>query len=293
MNFIGHQKNLEYLNKVLEKGKISHAYFFSGSEAVGKFTLAKAFALALIGGKEKIDFEALEIFEKNNARYPDLNLIRPPIEEKKGIIKEREIKSEIIREALRELQNYPYAGKKRILIINNAHRMNKTAQNVILKTLEEPNSTALIILVTHQEGEMISTIKSRCQKINFSLVRKEVLKEDFEGKGRELLGRPGLALRPVADFSDEWKTAGKILGSDISIAEKLKQAEILAQDTGRSRKILELTIWLLREQMQEEASDNRLKILAEKIESVENCLSELGTTNANARLTIEKTLLNL
>ena len=83
--FIGHQKIVSLLEKSLKKGKIAQAYLFVGPESVGKFTLAKDFSEKIIDGESP---------------SLDLIIIEPEIEtNKKGIVKEKEIKIEKIKEA--------------------------------------------------------------------------------------------------------------------------------------------------------------------------------------------------
>jgi DNA polymerase-3 subunit delta' len=240
MNFIGHQKIIKFLNKSLENDKVSQAYLFSGPEAVGKFTLAIQLALAIISGKKKMDLESLDEYEKNKIKYPDLIILGPPTEEKKGIIKEREIKAEAARDILKELFLYPYSGKKRVLIINNAHRMNKTAQNILLKSLEEPNDSSIIILVSHRDNLLLSTIKSRCQKINFSLVSEnEFIAGIVDSKIlstndiRMSMGRPGNLSHPQNELGEEKEdeTVKQLVGiSRLGINEKLILASQLSEN---------------------------------------------------------------
>lgn len=133
--FIGNTKAVKLLEKSMRNSRISHAYLFSGPENVGKLALAKIFSRGLILGKP-LD---LEINGKKNPF--DMVILSPEIEEKKGITKEKDIKIENIRNLQKELSLFPYEGKYKILIVDNAHKLTVSSQNALLKILEEPNET--------------------------------------------------------------------------------------------------------------------------------------------------------
>ena len=84
MNIIGHQKIINLLDKAIQKMLSARLIFFPAAEKVGKFTVAMEFAEKIIGNKDKTN--------------PDLIIIEPEVEEKKGLIKQRDIKIEQIRE---------------------------------------------------------------------------------------------------------------------------------------------------------------------------------------------------
>jgi DNA polymerase III delta prime subunit len=297
VKFIGHQKIIEIFNKSIKNGKLSQAYIFSGPEAVGKFTLAIQFALAIISGNKKIDVEQLDEYEKNQIRYTDLMILTPLTEEKKGIIKEKEIKAEAIREKLKDLFLYPYQGKKKVLIINNAHRMNRTAQNILLKSLEEPNDSSIIILVSHRSDLLLSTIKSRCQKINFTLVPES----EFVGKNLSTgdiqmsMGRPGILSLPREELDEnrENEIVRQLANiGNLSINEKMWLASQMSENIITARKVIEKYIWQMRLKIIS-LQNSGIKKYSENISLAENCVETISSTNANAKLTIENMLLHL
>ena len=102
MQFFGNKKAFDFLQKVIEKNSIAGAYLFCGPENVGKFLLAKAFARSLILGENLSLTRDLK-----NALLGDLIVLSPEIEEKKGIIKEKEISAEMVRRSCRELAFFP------------------------------------------------------------------------------------------------------------------------------------------------------------------------------------------
>jgi len=186
MNIVGHQKILNFLNKSLEKGSLSHAYIFSGPEHLGKFGVALDFAQKLSKSEAKIN--------------PDIIILEPEIvENSRGIMKEAEIKIEEIREFQKKLGTTEYFGRYKVGIIDNADKMNKSSQNAMLKILEEPSEKIIIILVVRDINKIIPTIKSRCAIKKFGLVSHEDMEKIIpsETKDRDeiifwSLGRPGL-----------------------------------------------------------------------------------------------------
>ncbi|RMD50765.1 hypothetical protein D6827_03385 [Candidatus Parcubacteria bacterium] len=96
-----------------------------------------------------------------------------------------------IRKLLAKMSLKSASGNYKIIIIDNANRLNLSSQNVLLKTLEEPKGKAIIILVASGGETLLPTIISRCVKINFNLVPYKEMKQlpsaDTAG------GRPGLA----------------------------------------------------------------------------------------------------
>lgn len=149
LKIYGHKKELEQLAQLKS---LHHAMIFSGPRGIGKRRIAQNFAL--------------NILEENNLQHPDLHIIT--IEEGK-----RDIPAERIRELKNKLQLKSYSGKKKIAIIDDAEKMNLTACNAFLKTLEEPPGDSLIILVTDSPQLLLPTIISRCQVFNFSKLKKE------------------------------------------------------------------------------------------------------------------------
>ena len=145
-----HIKNL--LDRQLGSQKFSHAYLLCGPAGVGKRTLAMEFAKKLLGA------EVL-------GSHPDFQVL-----DQAG-----EITMESILEFLQRLPLKPFVAQKKVAIINNAQNLNLTSANALLKNLEEPSDSTIIILIA--EGAVLPTIASRCQLLNFNSFSNEQLKE--------------------------------------------------------------------------------------------------------------------
>ena len=84
----------------------------------------------------------------------------------KTITAEKEvIKVDQIRDLSKNVVLSSTRNKYRIIIIENAEKMNKASANALLKTLEEPPKDVIIILTTNEIGRLLPTIKSRCFKL--------------------------------------------------------------------------------------------------------------------------------
>lgn len=148
----GHNGVKNVLNKQLESKIFPHAYLFTGPQEIGKKTLALEFS------KKILTTDVL-------LNHPDFQLLDS----------ETEISAEMMLKFLQSQSFKPFLGSKKVSIINNAQNLNKTSANSLLKTLEEPSPSTILILVA--SGGVLPTIVSRCQVFNFSLFNNSSLIE--------------------------------------------------------------------------------------------------------------------
>lgn len=149
IDFLGNKEAKSELERNIESGDINHAYLFVGSEGVGKFTLAKAFAKRIVGDNS-----------------PDLHILRG-----------KSIKKEQIEELIGEAQKKPFSGKYKVFIIDGFENVSISGQNALLKTLEEPAEYLKIILITQSLSKILPTISSRSRIIKFKDVANEEIEE--------------------------------------------------------------------------------------------------------------------
>lgn len=169
MNVIGHEKIRESLTKIVDLKQIGHAYLFVGKSGIGKKLVAIEFAKKMmclnnINGNYCGKCEACRTFE-NNA---DFHIIEP----EKNLIK-----VDSIREFEKEIYLKPTISNRKCFIINDADLMNESAQNALLKILEEPPEYATILLVASKKERLLNTIKSRVTTVNFNVLSLEELKK--------------------------------------------------------------------------------------------------------------------
>jgi DNA polymerase III subunit delta' len=167
-----------------ETGKIPHAMLFTGIDGIGKRSIAKVFAAlcncpnpkvrprqAVIGrpGTGPSTEEATSYKEPcgqcRSCRkiftdcHPDFLRIEP---------EGKFIRIGQIRELLGILAKKPFEALCRVVVISNAHTMNSEAGNALLKVLEEPPASTVLILTASGTAELLPTIVSRCQQIRFN-----------------------------------------------------------------------------------------------------------------------------
>ena len=102
--------------------------------------------------------------------HPDVLVIEPG---DNGSIKVDQIREAIDRAAYR-----PFEGKRRVVIVDRADALMPSAQNALLKTLEEPPAASMFILLTAMPDRLLATVRSRCVRLTFSTSADEAIEED-------------------------------------------------------------------------------------------------------------------
>ncbi|MCS7179396.1 MAG: DNA polymerase III subunit delta' [Anaerolineae bacterium] len=156
---IGHEWAVHLLRHALEAGELSHAYLFTGPPGVGKGTLARALASALLcqgAARPCGACRACRLVAGGN--HPDLFWVQP--ESDPGTLK-----VEQIRELQRHLSRTPAMGSHRVAILDRFDQATPSAANALLKTLEEPPEFVVLILLAPDTDSLLPTIVSRCQVI--------------------------------------------------------------------------------------------------------------------------------
>ena len=219
---VGHGAIKRSLEKAVEQGRVNHAYLFSGPSGVGKFMTARTFAAAMLcpeGGCGECNVCRRVVEEK----HPDAAVLRPA---------GKNIPVEAIRALRLDAFRKPTEADRKVYIIKNAERMWDEGASTLLKVLEEPPGNTVFILVTANPEGVLPTIRSRCQRINFSLVPAGELRDYLvERKGvsaekAELVARlTGGVLGRALDWCDDPSRLSRRDGV-LKMARTLKQADI-------------------------------------------------------------------
>ena len=187
----------------------AHALLFVGEGGVGKTTLALDVAAVLLctSAQESRPCRACRgcrLVESGN--HPDLHRLAP--EGPGGQIRigaRADAESGTVRRLIVDLALLPVEGGARVVILENAERMNEDAQSALLKTLEEPPTATVLILCAHEEERLLPTVRSRCARVRLGPLGPreiEALLGDLGAAdaptaarlGRLAGGRPGIAL---------------------------------------------------------------------------------------------------
>lgn len=164
----GHEKEIGLLKAGMASGRLAHSFIFSGPEGMGKKTVAEAFAKALNceaypeGPCEK----CRECLLAENNSHPNIIHVWPVDKDGHRDDSGGVIKIDQIRQVQEMLWRKAQSGIKAV-IIDLADKLKTEAANAFLKTLEEPPSGSVIILVTSKPSELLPTVVSRCQRISF------------------------------------------------------------------------------------------------------------------------------
>ena len=170
---IGHALITEQLQKQLSQNAISHAYLFTGISGIGKKKMALDFAKRILCQSQEAPCGYCPACKQIDLGiYPDLQVIGS----------ETSIKIAQVREMIGSLGIKPYSGEKRIIIIDDAANMTIEAQNSLLKSLEEPFSYNLFILLTQKPDGLLPTIRSRCQIYHFKALAQTEVAEILKGE---------------------------------------------------------------------------------------------------------------
>jgi len=180
----GHGEAEQTLLDAYNSGRMHHAWLITGPKGIGKATLAHRFArFVLATGKKddgpglfgddlpSSDPTSLDV-DRTNPVYTrivagghaDMLVIERRINEKTGKLK-TVIDVDSVREVGGFLRLTPAEGGFRVVVIDSADEMNPNSANAVLKVLEEPPKNALLILVSHNPGRLLPTIRSRCRKL--------------------------------------------------------------------------------------------------------------------------------
>jgi DNA polymerase-3 subunit delta' len=185
---IGHAAAEQILLAAHAGGRMHHAWLMTGPRGIGKATLAFRFARYVLAGGGSIETMGLfgaagsgEPMPSSLALAPDHPVFRRVaagghadlLTVERGMADSgRKLRSEIVVDDTRAVAEFlrktPAEGGWRVVIIDSADEMNRNAANALLKILEEPPKRALLLLVCHNPGSLLPTIRSRCRRLVLS-----------------------------------------------------------------------------------------------------------------------------
>ncbi|MES1197180.1 MAG: DNA polymerase III subunit delta' [Pseudomonadota bacterium] len=206
-SFVGHDEAEAALAEALQSGRMHHAWLLAGPKGLGKATLAYRMARIALGakhaGKRPLDVDPEDPIARRIAAmsHPDLFVL------KRGLNERGRPRRDIAVDEARGLGGFfalaPAEGGMRVAIIDAVDDLNRNSANAILKTLEEPPTRSVLLLVCHAPGAALATIRSRCRRLALRPLTDDDVKTALGAEADASLvrlarGRPGRAIALAA-----------------------------------------------------------------------------------------------
>lgn len=229
----GHDAILRDLAGAIGGARLHHAWLITGPKGVGKATIAWAMARAILarptndGGMfgdapapvpDDLHLSPDHPVARRVAALsePRLRLVRRPYDDRLG-----RLKAEIPVDEVRALKHFfamsAADGGARVVIVDAADDMNPNAANALLKLLEEPPADAVLILISHQPGRLLPTIRSRCRVLRCGPLDPEAMAQALHDTDAEVPEDPMLQAR-----------LARLAGGSVGVAVGLCQLDGLA-----------------------------------------------------------------
>ncbi|MCB1774273.1 MAG: DNA polymerase III subunit delta' [Gammaproteobacteria bacterium] len=161
-----HTQQWQSLQGARDAGRLPHALLLAGRAGLGKGRFARRLAASLVCTGRTAEGDACGQCQSchlaKSGSHPDLIRVEPEAEGKM-------IRIDAIRQLSGKSVLAAQEGGYRVIVIEPAEAMNRAAANALLKTLEEPASRTVLILVSSQADRLMATIRSRCQSVRFGV----------------------------------------------------------------------------------------------------------------------------
>ncbi len=177
---VGHEKQKRQFRNAIQQNRLASSFLFVGAAGIGKYTFAKELAKALLcetRGDQACD-QCAGCTQVDADTHPDFLQVRRRADKNRLLIEqfvgEKEKRG---REGLcHDISLTPFAGGRKVAVIDDADFLNVESANSLLKTLEEPPADSVMILIGTSEQKQLPTIRSRCQIIRFDTLAQDELK---------------------------------------------------------------------------------------------------------------------
>ena len=222
-DIIGHRRLVSLLSRACARGTLPPSLLFAGPSGIGKRRVAMAIAAAVncLNPPSTTDFEKDACGEcascKRIGRGVHLDVIAIAPEDSGSI------KIEQVRDVIDKADYRPFEGKRRVVVIDEADALVVPAQNALLKTLEEPPSASIFILVSSMPDALLPTVISRCPRLRFGplspaevanalIAGHDYSETDARAAAADADGSIGRALASnSADLADARHEAGRLM----------------------------------------------------------------------------------
>lgn len=181
---------VEQLRRAYAADRLPHGMIFAGPAGVGKAGTAAVLARLFLCEAPRGDAacgrcESCRAFDGGG--HPDYHVVTKELiryHDKTGKSKGVEFSIQVIRpEVVEKASRGSVMGRGKVFVLEQAEFLNAQAQNGLLKTLEEPSGRTLLVLVTDAVGQLLPTIRSRCQTVRFGELPEATVRAELEGRG--------------------------------------------------------------------------------------------------------------
>ena len=207
---LGHEAAESHLLQAHRSGRLHHAWLITGPRGIGKATLAYRFAKFLlhVPTPERaaahtslhVAAEAPAFRQVAASSHPDLLVVERAVD-----TRNKRLKTEIAVDDARAAQGFfartSGAGGYRIAIVDSADDLNSESANALLKVIEEPPQKSVFLIVCHQPGRLLRTIRSRCLQLPLAALDNETAMRVLTGLPAEEVDGEGEALRQAISLS--------------------------------------------------------------------------------------------
>lgn len=322
-DLIGHEWAVQLLRGHILNDSLRHAYLITGPDGIGKANLAIGFLQALncpnrdAAGNPCRDCQTCKRIGR--LEHPDLFPIR--VEEDS-----RQIKVDQIRELIHSLSLSPYESDRRFGLLLDFEQANPSAQNSLLKTLEEPPGSVILILTAITADALLETITSRCEEIKLNTVPLDVTSQglqEFHGIPQERAnflahisgGKPEIASAMHAN-PEIMDRRAKLLNEHMEIlagnsVQRFAYADQVSKDPRKIEELLDIWISIWQDILHQSSQANTPLQNIDREDDIQKILQEVDLAtarssialfqrayqllneNANKKLTLENLLLGL
>jgi DNA polymerase-3 subunit delta' len=234
---VGHRRIVGLLARSAARDTLPPSLIFAGPAGVGKRLTAIALAQALNCQQSVTSDQPQSVdgcgvcpacVRIARAVHPDVLVLEPG--------DTGSIKIEQVRDAVDQAAYRPFEGRRRVVIVDEAHGLVPAAQNALLKTLEEPPPSSMFVLVTAQPDLLLPTVRSRCPRLSFrplspaDIAGVLVARGQAETAARAVAatadGSVGRALQASADdFIEAREIAGRVLAHAAATSDPRRRIE--------------------------------------------------------------------
>lgn len=173
---IGHDLPWKAFARTVEAGRVHHGWLLAGPRGLGKAHFAYRAAAHFLAANSDLPAEKVETLVRAGTHPDFLHVARQPREDnaaaREGTVPEADLRRNITVAQVRQVQSAltvrPSLGEARVVVIDAADDLERSAANALLKSLEEPPRGTIFLLVAHSPARLLPTIRSRCRTLRFS-----------------------------------------------------------------------------------------------------------------------------